>query len=58
MVPKVFVLGFVLVPLSEPAVQRKVSMAGLRVVVVVAAVMKEAVVQSEFSAVAAAPGAE
>lgn len=54
---KVSVLGFVLVPLSEPAAQRKVSEAGLRVAAVVVAV-KEAGVQSGFSAVAAVPAAE
>lgn len=55
---KVSVLGFVLVPLSEPAAQRKVSEAGLRVAAVVVAVKKEAGVQSGFSAVAAVPAAE
>ena len=57
MVPKVFVLGSDLVPLSEPAAQRRVSLAGSRAAAGAAAVMTEAVVQSGFSAVAAAPAA-
>lgn len=57
MVLKVFVLGSVLVPLSEPAAQRRVLLAGLRVAAGAAAVMMEAVVRSGFSAVAAAPAA-
>lgn len=57
MVLKVSVLGFVLVPLSEPAALRRESMAELRVVAGVVAVMKEAVVQSGFFAVVAAPAA-
>lgn len=54
---KVFVLGSVLVPLSEPAAQRRESLAVLRVAAGAAAVMMEAVVQSGFSAVVAAPAA-
>lgn len=54
MVLKVSVPGSVLVPLSEPAAQRRESQAGLRVA---GAGMMVAVVQSGFSAVAAAPAA-
>lgn len=57
MVLKVFVLGPVLVPLSEPVAQRREPLAGLRVAAGVVAVMMEAVVQSGFSAAAAAPAA-
>lgn len=53
-VRKVFVLGFVRAPLSEPAAQRRESLAGLRAAAVV---MLAAVVQSGFSAVAVAPAA-
>lgn len=57
MVLRVSVLDFVPVPLSEPAAQRRESVAGLKVAAGAVAALMAAVVQSGFFAAAAAPAA-